>query len=496
MQKSAANTVGRWAGAQTNDTQTQRGEAMPMWERSFEGHTGWVGSARYSPDGLQVVTASGDKTAKLWSVATGECVATLAAHTDSVFSAQYSPDGLQVVTASADKTAKLWPGAGSALQRALGLADQALTPGTRLRVGELGQGVYVRFERRRIGANKHYIRFTAPVRTEEVELRKLPAALWAVVEDDVEPEPEPGPESGPAAEEAEPPELDAWLAQADLAQYAVQVKKYGYHTLKVLQAATEADVVEMTEDPQVGMKKPHRRLFLETWKGLLATGTSSTGPGSAGTTAQDKFAAFFLRMGIAAAIQGLDATPVSSLRETVSFIVGEGTPSQDLLIAGCQRAEERAGELLAAGPDKHALTRDEIAAIHLYTQELMYRALNRALWSQNRGAVKPYWGFIRLLQHALFKVPKCEDGAIYRGIKDPYQPLTALMGKDVGDRSTWKTLLRSGQLDNQKIEIDVRTSPHLAAHKSPRLVPLCADLPCVRLHTGLPADIERSFCAG
>ena len=31
----------------------------------------------------------------------------------------------------------------------------------------------------------------------------------------------------------------------------------------------------------------------------------------------------------------------------------------------------------------------------------------------------------------------------------------ALMGKDVGDRSTWKTLLRSGQLDNQKIEIEV-----------------------------------------
>jgi len=36
--------------------------------------------------------------------------------------------------------------------------------------------------------------------------------------------------------------------------------------------------------------------------------------------------------------------------------------------------------------------------------------------------------------------------------------LTALMGKDVGDRSTWKTLLRSGQLDNQKIEIDVPES--------------------------------------
>ena len=73
-----------------------------------------------------------------------------------------------------------------------------------------------------------------------------------------------------AAEEGEPPELEAWLAQADLAQYTAQVKEYGYHTLKVLQAATEADVVEMTEDPQVGMLKPHRRLFLETWKAFHA----------------------------------------------------------------------------------------------------------------------------------------------------------------------------------------------------------------------------------
>ena len=47
------------------------------------------------------------------------------------------------------------------------------------------------------------------------------------------------------------------------------------------------------------------------------------------------------------------------------------------------------------------------------------------------------------------EVQKAVDEAVENTI------LTALMGKDVGDRSTWKTLLRSGQLDNQKIEIDV-----------------------------------------
>ena len=65
--------------------------------------------------------------------------------------------------------------------------------------------------------------------------------------------------------------------------------------------------------------------------------------------------------------------------------------------------------------------------------------------------------------------------------------LTALMGKDVGDRSTWKTLLRSGQLDNQKIEIDVRCSLHTAVRRSPRPVH------CLLRGPGLTAPPHRQF---
>ena len=146
--------------------------------------------------------------------------------------------------------------------------------------------MYVRFERWRIGANVHYIRFAGGV--EKVKLKKLQPALWSVVGDEAEPDPAPGADAEPepepepaAAEEAEPPELDAWLAQADLAQYAVQVKEYGYHTLKVLQAATEADIVEMTEDADVKMKKPHRRIFVAEWKKLLAAAAGGAGDGDA-----------------------------------------------------------------------------------------------------------------------------------------------------------------------------------------------------------------------
>jgi cellobiose-specific phosphotransferase system component IIA len=142
-------------------------------------------------------------------------------------------------------------------------------------------------------------------------------------------------------------------------------------------------------------------------------------------TAQAKFKAFYQRMGQAEAIQGLMDTPLSSLREAVAFITGPGAPSQADLMAGCDEAEARADQLLAEGPDEHGLEKDEIAAIHLYTQNLMFRPLNRALWSKERGAVKPYWGYIRLLQHALFKLPKSEAGTICRGIKEPFhEPVT------------------------------------------------------------------------
>ena len=88
----------------------------------LEGHTNYVNSVSFSPDGQLIGAASYDNTATLWS-ADGKELQTLVGHTDSVTDISFSPDGQTIATASRDNTAILWSRDGKMLQILKGHTD-------------------------------------------------------------------------------------------------------------------------------------------------------------------------------------------------------------------------------------------------------------------------------------------------------------------------------------------------------------------------------------
>ncbi|MDX2212676.1 MAG: serine/threonine-protein kinase [Oculatellaceae cyanobacterium bins.114] len=80
------------------------------WEciHSFMAHESWIRAIAFSPDGELLVSGSGDKTVKLWSVETAELQRTLDQHNSWVRAIALSPDGTILATAANDKTVHLW----------------------------------------------------------------------------------------------------------------------------------------------------------------------------------------------------------------------------------------------------------------------------------------------------------------------------------------------------------------------------------------------------
>ncbi|KAJ0395737.1 hypothetical protein P43SY_004268 [Pythium insidiosum] len=81
----------------------------------LSGHTDIVMALAVSPDGRWLVSASKDRTARVWDVATRQCVATCPGHTEALGAiaisqkiAHFSMGAAFFVTGSADKTLKMW----------------------------------------------------------------------------------------------------------------------------------------------------------------------------------------------------------------------------------------------------------------------------------------------------------------------------------------------------------------------------------------------------
>jgi guanine nucleotide-binding protein subunit beta-2-like 1 protein len=77
-------------------------------KRSLKGHSHIVSDCVISSDGAYALSASWDKTLRLWELATGTTTRRFVGHTNDVLSVSFSADNRQIVSGSRDRTIKLW----------------------------------------------------------------------------------------------------------------------------------------------------------------------------------------------------------------------------------------------------------------------------------------------------------------------------------------------------------------------------------------------------
>jgi len=114
----------------------------------MEGHRDSIQAITITPDGKRVVSASSDKTLRVWDMESGVCLCTLVGHADAVTTLAITPDGMRVISGSKDFTLRLWDTtSGKCLRILEGHADEvyslAITPDGRRVISRGGLGMRV-----------------------------------------------------------------------------------------------------------------------------------------------------------------------------------------------------------------------------------------------------------------------------------------------------------------------------------------------------------------
>jgi WD40 repeat protein len=80
----------------------------------LKGHSSYVISISFSPDGKSLASVSWDKTIKLWDLSSGKIIASIGGHPSPLNVVTFSPDGKLLASGSWDGTIRLWeiPAAG------------------------------------------------------------------------------------------------------------------------------------------------------------------------------------------------------------------------------------------------------------------------------------------------------------------------------------------------------------------------------------------------
>jgi len=92
-------------GAGADRTIVLRGHELPLY------------SAAFAPDGRRVVTGSLDGTARIWTLPAGQPVQVLRGHEGPVGSVAWSPDGRSLATGGVDQTLRIWDAGGQPVRR-------------------------------------------------------------------------------------------------------------------------------------------------------------------------------------------------------------------------------------------------------------------------------------------------------------------------------------------------------------------------------------------
>ena len=67
--------------------------------RTLKGHSGPVHAVAVTPDGRRAISASDDKTLRVWDLESGQSLRTLKGHTDWLTAVAVTPDGRRAISA-------------------------------------------------------------------------------------------------------------------------------------------------------------------------------------------------------------------------------------------------------------------------------------------------------------------------------------------------------------------------------------------------------------
>ncbi|KAJ5120353.1 WD40-repeat-containing domain protein [Penicillium bovifimosum] len=74
----------------------------------LEGHSDWVRSVAFSPDGCLLASGSYDQTVRIWDFTAGTANQILKGHSGLVCFLAFSPDGRLLASGSSDRTVRIW----------------------------------------------------------------------------------------------------------------------------------------------------------------------------------------------------------------------------------------------------------------------------------------------------------------------------------------------------------------------------------------------------